>query len=157
MKRILFVIIASLMLAYPADQAIAAQAATKEPQKEMSKEDAVKRLNALLKDHPDVMSVIPGFSVKEENGQKAFAYNNKRLEDLDNDTAVGLFMAANRYITRKNIERIQQQLRTLNQINDLSRLKPPATQATPQPPPQTPPSTPTSYTPPTVPNNPERR
>jgi len=91
--------------------------------KEPSKEEMVARLKEMVEYHPDLLSAVPGLAVKEADGKKYVEYNGKRLEDLDKETLLNVYRAANRFISFKNMQRFQQQQKNLKQIQDLNRMQ----------------------------------
>ena len=110
-------------------------------QKKLTKGEMIKSLKEMLEDNPDMPSSIPGLTVKEVEGKKIYEYNGKNIDELDNDTTLKIFSAGNRFTALKNSQRLQQQLKTVQQANDMSRL-----QGTLRP--TSPPKTPATYNPP---------
>ncbi|MCM8761625.1 MAG: hypothetical protein NC933_05795 [Candidatus Omnitrophica bacterium] len=121
-----------------------AKASAATEMKELSKEEMIVRLKEMVEYHSDLTSAIPGLAIKEAEGKKYIEYNGKRLEDLDKDTVANVFRAANRYISFKNMQRFQQQMKNLKQIEDMNRMQR-QLKATQSP---TAPRVPKAYTPP---------
>lgn len=122
------------------------------PAKELSKEELVKRLNEKAQHNPDLPSAVQGLAIKEADGKKYIEFNGKKLEDIDKETLLKLYISVSRYLTIRNTERIQKQLRSIKQIEDINRAQRniagpgvPVVPKIPQAPPraQTPPRAPT--------------
>lgn len=90
--------------------------------KEMTREDMVARVREMCQYHPDMIPTIPGLAVKEVDGKKTYEFNGKKLEDLDKETITNLFGEANRFVSFKNTQRFEQQMKTIKQIDDINKM-----------------------------------
>jgi len=90
--------------------------------KEMTREDMVTRVREMCQYHPDMLPAIPGLAVKEADGKKVYEFNGKKLEDLDKDTITKLFKEANRFVSFKNTQRFEQQMKTIKQIDNINKM-----------------------------------
>ena len=83
--------------------------------KEISREDMVARVKEMCQYHPDMLPAIPGLVMKEADGKKTYEFNGKKLDDLDKETVTNLFREVNRFISFKNTQRFQQQMKSMKQ------------------------------------------
>lgn len=155
-KAALITLIMAVLI--PVLSAPAQQAA---PAKERTKEEMIERLNRMVETHPDLVSVIQGLAVTELEGKKIVTYKGKALEDLDKEEVRKIYVPASRYVTVKNVERIDKQLKSMQQIENMNRMQRTVGQPVPSLPkiPASPPAvpkTPATQTLPRVPSTPRK-
>lgn len=170
MKKILCAVIAFFIFAYPisgnvyaADKAATpkrsvfappppkpAQAQSKDVEivvsdesKNLSRDEMIADLKEMFEGDPDLMAMMPGLVVKDRAGKKSYEHKGKKLEELDKDTVLKLFKEFKRLLANQNMQRIQDQIQTIKQVNDMNReqrtfvpINPPSAPSTPPAPPR---------------------
>ncbi|MBP7055925.1 MAG: hypothetical protein KBB52_03645 [Candidatus Omnitrophica bacterium] len=124
----------------------------------MTKEELLKDITEELMGEAEIFDYIPQLKPeKDAAGNKVITYEAKgrrvKLEELDRDTLAKLYTMVNQVSTKINVDRINQQLETIRQTQNIQRItqpptvvtappRPPQVQTLPSPPPQAPPTTP---------------
>lgn len=95
------------------------------PQKKLTREEMIARITEVLNSRPNIASAIQGLAATQgEGGVTVYAYNGKKLGDLDEDTLFRILSMINQQISLDNLqklERQQRQLKNLQQIDQMNR------------------------------------
>lgn len=99
--------------------------------KELSRDEMIARLDEMAEDDSELPAAMQGLVIKESEGKKYLEYGGKKLEDLDKATLIKVYKAAGRYVSTKNMQRIQEQLQNIRHIEDMNRMQRTIRQAAP--------------------------
>ena len=94
------------------------------PQKKLTKEEIIVRINDVLKGRPNIAAAIKGLEVKQEGGVAVCRYNGKKLEELDEETLFRVLSMVNQQVSLDNLQKFdlqQKQLKNLQQIDQINR------------------------------------
>jgi hypothetical protein len=92
-----------------------------------TREEILEHLNTVFKYRLNIRQVFPDITVEGEEDSFICSYKGSPLEELDEDTLMGLFRAVNQQISIKNLEnmqalqRQQRQQQSLKQIENINR------------------------------------
>lgn len=149
---------AALILLFVFSSATAAICADKEspkptvkdaakPKKELTKGDFIEHIKGRLDRTKEIMNFIPGLKRETDTAGKAsYAYQGKKLEDIDKEELKKLYFRVNEEGVRLQTERLTKQLENIRRANELTRQiqqvnkiptapqQPPAVYIPPQPP-----------------------
>lgn len=133
------------------------------PIKEMSREDALKRLNMALASEKAVPDYFPEIKKQaDETGKEIFTFKGQRLENLDKESLQKILTRVLQIRVQIRTERITKQLESIRRAEQASRAAQQASRiprvVTPPPrPPQPPPTPPATTHIPKAPPSPPRR
>ncbi len=123
-----------------------------------TKEDIAKQIKDELDSEDELLNFIPEIKkVKDEDGKESYIYKGLKLEDLDMETLEGLLIRVNNQALVIRTDRINRQLETIRQTQNVQRtMMVPRQVPTPPPtaltqPPQVPSTPPKSPQPPPAP------
>ena len=89
---------------------------------ELTKEEILTRIKAMLGYHPDIIALVPGIkAVADAEGVITYEYNGEPLDTQDRETLFGVLRIVNSHVSWKNIERTERQMRALRQIENQNR------------------------------------
>lgn len=92
-----------------------------------TREEILEHLNTVFMYRLNIRQVFPDITVEGEEDSFVCSYKGTPLEELDEDTLMGLFRAVNQQISIKNLENIQalqrqqRQQQSLKQIENINR------------------------------------
>lgn len=100
--------------------AAAAVTASGEKAPEMTRDEILKNLKAMLQNRPEIAieGLQPG---KDASGAQVFLYQGKDIDELDKDALMALLRNVNQQVSWKSYENLQRQLRAMKQIEDMNR------------------------------------
>ena len=101
---------------------------------DMTKGELIEDIIETLDSEEEVFDYVPEIKkAQDPAGKDLYTYSGARLEELEKDLLEKIWTRVHQTATRIRTERIQDQLETIRQIENLRRATPP-----PQPPPQPP-------------------
>lgn len=112
---------------------------------DMTKDELVADILETLDSEEEVLDYVPEIKkARDATGKDTFTYNGARFDELEKGLLEKIWTRVHQTATRIRTERIQDQLETIRQIENLRRATTPPPQPPPQPPrvPPTPPRIP---------------
>ena len=91
----------------------------------LSKSEMIEYMTNIMRNRPDVKISVEGLqAAQDEAGGVLLIYNGVKLDDLDRDTVVDIFLKVNQQVSWQNLEtmrKFEQEQRKLKQMNDMQR------------------------------------